>query len=234
MKKTNKLSNGNKIHDYFTNLGKLMSEKTNFLFKTMFFLIFQIALAFLAMRYVGLRYTINDNVTWVIFAFSLCLIIVLVSVPMNIYLKFFIVVIISLFEGILLSKIDKYYNITLIKMSMMTSVSIFIIMVFFGIFISATGINLDWMMMPLMFGSIGLIGYYVIKIFGENVSINEKIKLNKTMIWFGIYLFSAYVLYDTNIILSRNYNGDFVTASVDYYFDILNIFVNMIVVNSPE
>ena len=44
----------------------------------------------------------------------------------------------------------------------------------------------------------------------------------------SLLLFSVYIVYDTNSILQRNYYGDFITASMDYYLDILNIFVNLI------
>jgi FtsH-binding integral membrane protein len=42
----------------------------------------------------------------------------------------------------------------------------------------------------------------------------------------GLMLFSLFVVYDTNTILQRNYYGDFITASLDYYLDIINIFLN--------
>jgi FtsH-binding integral membrane protein len=45
---------------------------------------------------------------------------------------------------------------------------------------------------------------------------------------FTIFLFSVFIIYDTNIILQRDYSGDFITASIDYYLDILNIFINLI------
>ena len=51
---------------------------------------------------------------------------------------------------------------------------------------------------------------------------------NKVLSFFSIMLFAVYVLYDTNIILQRNYYGDFITASMDYYLDILNLFVNLL------
>ena len=35
-------------------------------------------------------------------------------------------------------------------------------------------------------------------------------------------------MYDTNSILQRNYNGDFITASLDYYLDIINIFSGLL------
>ena len=49
---------------------------------------------------------------------------------------------------------------------------------------------------------------------------------------FSLMLFSVYIIYDTNTILQRNYFGDFITASLDYYLDIINIFVNLLSYNN--
>ena len=48
----------------------------------------------------------------------------------------------------------------------------------------------------------------------------------------GILLFSTYIIYDTNVILQRNYYGDFITASLDYYLDIINLFINLLSFNN--
>ena len=53
----------------------------------------------------------------------------------------------------------------------------------------------------------------------------------KTLSYIGLGLFSLFVVYDTNQILSRDYNGDFITASMDYYLDILNLFTNLLNTN---
>ena len=47
-----------------------------------------------------------------------------------------------------------------------------------------------------------------------------------------VLLFSIYILYDTNIILQRNYAGDFISASISYYLDIINVFNSLNVLNS--
>jgi FtsH-binding integral membrane protein len=47
---------------------------------------------------------------------------------------------------------------------------------------------------------------------------------NSILTTIGIVLFSIYIIYDTNNILQKNYYGDFITASLDYYLDILNLF----------
>jgi len=45
---------------------------------------------------------------------------------------------------------------------------------------------------------------------------------------FSLILFSIYIIYDTNNILQREYYGDFITASLDYYLDILNVFIDLV------
>ncbi len=50
----------------------------------------------------------------------------------------------------------------------------------------------------------------------------------KAMSMFGLGLFSLYIVYDTNRLLQRDYYGDFVTAALDYYLDILNIFLDLV------
>ena len=47
----------------------------------------------------------------------------------------------------------------------------------------------------------------------------------------GLLLFSAFIVYDTNKILQKDYYGDFVTASLDYYLDIINIFIRLLTLN---
>jgi hypothetical protein len=49
---------------------------------------------------------------------------------------------------------------------------------------------------------------------------------------FGLILFSLYIIYDTNNILQREYYGDFITASLDYYLDVLNIFIDLVALNN--
>ena len=50
----------------------------------------------------------------------------------------------------------------------------------------------------------------------------------KGFLVFGLGLFSVFIVYDTNQILQKDYYGDFITASMDYYLDIINIFVELV------
>ena len=39
----------------------------------------------------------------------------------------------------------------------------------------------------------------------------------------GVILFAMFVVYDTNSIMQKNYGGDFVDATLDYFTDIINL-----------
>lgn len=39
----------------------------------------------------------------------------------------------------------------------------------------------------------------------------------------GVILFAMFVVYDTNNIMQKNYGGDFVNATLDYFTDIINL-----------
>jgi FtsH-binding integral membrane protein len=52
--------------------------------------------------------------------------------------------------------------------------------------------------------------------------------LKKILVIGSLMVFSLYIMYDTNNILQRNYSGDFITASLDYYLDIINIFSGLL------
>jgi FtsH-binding integral membrane protein len=54
----------------------------------------------------------------------------------------------------------------------------------------------------------------------------------KILAFISLIVFSIYVIYDTNRILQRNYYGDFITASMDYYLDILNIVLDILTLNT--
>ena len=42
----------------------------------------------------------------------------------------------------------------------------------------------------------------------------------------GIVIFAFYVLYTTNRILQKNYRDNYISASLSYYLDFINLFSN--------
>ena len=233
-KTINNLIEGNKIQkggskfnlSNLSNLFKLISDKKSFFILTFANLITQLGITFYFMEKTNLDP--NDTETTktirLLGLLQIGIILILVFVPMPVWLKFIIFSLFSAIWGYMYSSLRLLLGEDNIKMALMGTISIFALMFTFGIGLILSGIQLG-----LKFG---LILFYILlfllliritQLFIPTSSLTKKF-----IAIFSIMLFSVYIIYDTNSILQRNYYGDFITASMDYYLDILNIFVNLL------
>jgi FtsH-binding integral membrane protein len=164
---------------------------------------------------------------WLLVISTFVIIYFLAIVPMPSWLKFILFSLFSYIWGILLASFKlKINDNDLINMTMLGSIGIFSIMFLIGGFLLATGIELGWKTGGFLFFSLLiLIVFQIFNLFYKSTM------LLKSLAAIGIIIFSGYIIYDTNIILQRDYYGDFITASLDYYLDILNIFLKLTVLN---
>ena len=157
---------------------------------------------------------------WPIFILLMCLIYVMASFfGMHPIFKFIIFAIFSTLNGLFLTKLKKDYDPQAIKAAMESALGIFSAMFAFGISLVLFGVQLG----PKV--GIALLLCLIALIIARIVSIVTN-TANKMFSVITVILFSAYVIYDTNVILQRNYYGDFITASLDYYLDIINFFTS--------
>jgi len=202
------------------NLIKLMYEKSNFLILVFANLIVQLGITYYIMEKTN---KININI-WALFIAQLILIFIIALIPMPEYIKFLLFCLFSYIFGIVLSYLKKQYSITMIDTAIHGALAVFAVMLLSGVFLLAGGINLGYQFGSVLFWALlGLIVARLVFVNGINLSYS-----NKILSFIGIILFTFYVLYDTNIILQRNYSGDFITASMDYYLDILNLFTSIL------
>jgi FtsH-binding integral membrane protein len=96
-------------------------------------------------------------------------------------------------------------------------VGIFIAMLVAGIFTVKMGYNLDILGQILFFSLLTILIARVINTYVRRKS--ESVVPSKII----SILFALFVVYDTNKILQRNYGGNFVNASLDYFLDIINL-----------
>jgi FtsH-binding integral membrane protein len=126
-----------------------------------------------------------------------------------------------------MSALKKKYNPKMIELAIQSALSVFAVFLALGVALIIGGIHLGF-----GFGMI-LLGALLFLIIARLIIMSTGLtQYNKISYIVGIILFAVYVLYDTNIILQRNYSGDFITASLDYYLDILNLFTNFLGANS--
>ena len=90
----------------------------------------------------------------------------------------------------------------------------------FGIYLTnAFGIFLFWALLLLII-------FQIVSLLSGTAS-----SMQKGFAMIGLVLFSIFIVYDTSRILQRDYYGDFITASMDYYLDIINIFLDLVALN---
>ena len=139
------------------------------------------------------------------------------------WLKFIIFCIFSYITGLLLSLLTLVVSSDIINMAIQGTISIFAVMFAVGVGLILSGIKLG------IKTALFLLSSLLILIIARIVFwfIDASSYMNKMLTFGGLLLFSAYVIFDTNKILQRDYYGDFITASLDYYLDIINIFVKL-------
>ena len=200
-------------------LTNLLYEKKTFLVKTFANLIVQLGITYYVMKKTK---KVNNRLLYIIGSF--CIILVLALVPMPSWLKFIVFCILSYIFGLLLSSLALVVSSDIIEMAIQGTMGIFVTMFAIGVALIMSGIKLGIKTAAFLFFSLVILILARIVFWFSGASSSTK----KILTFIALILFSAYIVFDTNKILQRDYSGDFITASLDYYLDILNIFVNLV------
>jgi len=153
------------------------------------------------------------------------LIIILVFVPMSAWLKFIIFSLFSVAYGVIFISIKNYFDHNILHSVVMGSIIVFAFMIFFGIAISGLQLT-NSVAFGLFYAILVLIIVSVVQYYTYYYSFIKKLLLIAVAI-----LFTLYIVNTTNNVLHRNYEGDFVTASFDYYIDNSN-FLNALKIHN--
>jgi FtsH-binding integral membrane protein len=204
------------------NIFKTILHNKKFILLTFSNLILQLGITYYFMETYKEKFTTTQIICIWIAIFGLIFIIGLVPMPM--WLKFILFTIFSSLFGLVLSSLKNNVSEQLIQFAVLGTISIYFTMMMIGIILIVFGIQLSlWVGLLLFYSLLSLILFQLISIFLGNISQTHQIYGI-----LGVIIFSFYIIYDTNYILQRNYYGDFITASMDYYLDVLNIFTSLI------
>jgi FtsH-binding integral membrane protein len=214
-----------------TQLFKLIYEKKSFFALILITLVIQLYITY----YVSENFDIEKDedpktfnpklIAAYITAFILILILALITMPPE--LKFILFSLFSCAFGIILGYRKSIYDPNTIKTAYIGTISIFVSMFAFGVALIASNIRLGYMFgLTLFFALLFLLIISIVQFF-----IIQSSFLYKILVICSLMLFSVYIVYDTNIILQRDYGGDFISASLAYYLDIINIFSNLLSVS---
>ena len=216
-------------------LSTLLYAKRDLLVKTFANLIFQLGITYYVMEKTDISNDKKkkekfDYMIILIFVYMLAFILVLGFIPMPSWLKFILFCGFSYCAGYILSNLKSFVSEDVINNALLGTISIFSIMFALGLFMLLSGIKLGIKTGIFLFFC--LLFLIIVRLLNNFTKKSSAISKNLTII--GIILFAIYIMYDTNTILQKNYNGDFVTASLDYYLDTINIFINLVNFNSDS
>jgi protein lifeguard len=217
------------------NLLNSINEKKGFLAMVFSNLIVQLGITYFVMEHYGQPSSTsssnnknkkaqppNKYVLIGVFLLQFAIIIALSLVSMPSWLKFILFSIFSALWGYALGNLQ--LDPKLVHMAIFGAMSIFGAMMVLGALLLTIGIQLGYQFVFILFMALlALIIFEVVLMFTGGYSL-----FIKAISMFSLGLFSLYVIYDTNRLLQRDYYGDFITASLDYYLDILNIFMDLI------
>ena len=201
-------------------LVNLIFKKKEFLILIFANLITQLGITYYVMQ----KTEKNPIGFWPLLIIQIVIIYVLVMVPMPPALKFLIFCAFYYTFGLVMSQLKDKYDEQMMEIALKGALSIFGLMLAVGVVLVGGGIHLGYKFGAFLFWTLlALIIAKLVNMLGPQLSTAKKV-----LSYVGLALFSLFVVYDTNQILSRNYNGDFITASMDYYLDILNLFTNLL------
>jgi len=204
-----------------------MYEKRTFLSYVFINLFIQLCITYYVMN----RKT-NPNIHIIIlFIVQIGIILILTSVKLPEYAKLLLFTLFSYLFGIFFYDLrEKYdYNKEVINVAITGAASVFLSMMLVGIALIAGGIKLGYKFGIVLFFSlvtliIARLVFYVSSNKNEKtVSMSDTHKIFSSV---GILIFAGYVLYNTNRILQKNYKEQYITASLEYYLDFINLFSN--------
>jgi FtsH-binding integral membrane protein len=212
---------------------KLLIKKSSLLQCIFSTLIFQMLLTTLVFRHVHQNPTTYKNilekntvmVILLFFVIQIALIFSMTTMDITFASRFIIFIIFSIIEGLFLGASMVYVPKDIIMSALVSTVAIFATFLAVGMFIVYLGIDLGWMGIYLFLGLLGLI---ITRIVSSIMKPDEPRSKYSTI--FGLLLFSVFILYDTNnILLKYSTTGvDCIRGALDYYLDLVNIFVQSV------
>lgn len=209
----------------------LLKGKERFLIKVYGILLFQLIITF-SIIYSFREHPVLSKIThqtlllYTLITIGILLIMILIKMP--VWLKFLFFCLFTSSIAAMLHSISVYLPIETVNQALYGAISIFVVMTLVAIVISYQGINLSWMGIYLLGSLIALIIGSIMALF---INPQSHGMLHKVLVILGLILFSIFIVYDTNVILQKNYNGDSIQASLDFYLSFINIFTRLLTLN---
>ena len=202
----------------------IMNKKKVFLLQIFTNLIFQILVTFVIFYNVKIDIINNNNLSLILLIllqFGIIFIFSFLEIP--VFFKFLLMILFSSIWGLILIGLKNKVSPEIIRTAIFGALGIFIGIFSFGLLLVAFGVYLDY---RVGFALLGLLLLLIITSIVLRL-MNKYHGFHKGIAVISIILFSFFIIYDTNNIL-YNETNDVIGASMDYYLDIMNIFINIV------
>ena len=202
-------------------LGALLKAKGGFMASVIGIMVFQLAITFgvfYALRTQAPEWAKEIQSWWLsIVIVQLLLLLAMMFVPLPVAGKLVLFTLFSASFGLLWTVFDKVPA-EVVTTALIGTIGIFVAMFLVGVALAASGTDLGWTFMYLMAALVGVIIAMIVMLF-----IPVSSTARKVVACIVIVLFAVLIVFDTNMILLRDYE-DPVSAAMDYYLDFINIF----------
>jgi len=222
-----------KLNDFV----KLMRNKSGLLNCIFFTLITQIALTMGFIKILNItditstiisRYKSSMGMSvilFILFIISLFLIYIMIKSSLSYSQKYMVFTLFSFIEAFFLHIILSIYSDETIEFAFYSTIAIFVSLFIFGLIVVYLGYDLSWLGLLLFMSLFILIITQLIFMFIGNYETYKKV-----FAVISLTIFVLYIIYDTNkILLKYNNTTDYcIIGALDYYLDILNIFIDLL------
>lgn len=169
------------------------------------------------------KYGVLSGLVFLVIAMGL--IYAMTSIGMSFTERALLFTLFSIIQGLFLGFNLQYIRANTILGALLFTGILFLMMLSAGFLMVYFQIDLSWLGILLFFLLLVLIIARIVTFFGNKTRTYDYI-----ITMFALLLFSVYIVYDTNIILLRydaiKYERDCIVGALDYYLDIINIFVS--------
>ena len=222
-------------------LAALVKGREKFLLSVYAILVLQLVITFSLIRSFQNSPKIVDATKKHTFLFAIASIAVVVVMSFGFppWLKFILFSILSVIIALFLTAVTSRVSQEIVNQALASTIGIFISLSIFAMALSSFGIHLGWMGVYLMAALIGLLVVSIVFILynmfnkpnTENERSNNK-QFHKILVVIGMVLFSLFVIYDTNMVLQRDYVGGPIDAAEDFYLTFVNLFTRTLSLQS--
>ena len=168
---------------------------------------------------------------FILFAISLLLLYVMINSSLSYSQKYMVFILFSLIEAFFLHIILSNYSDETTQFAFYSTIAIFVSLFIFGLFVVYLGYDLGWLGLILFISLFTLIIAQLVVMLIGNYEMYQK-----AFAIISLVIFILYIIYDTNKILLKydNTTQFCITGALDYYLDVINIFIDMLRLSSDS